>query len=185
LRRKIGIARRRAALALTGAVLAQTGLAAAEEADDLATFVAAHRCDVVRRLEMIHANGAPPDRFLIIELQGPGGAYVQCLFGDDDHQLFCEGESGFYDHPPGAPQEFHLGSEGVRALAKLGFSTDASKGNYQRMFDVAGPQDYSRVAEIILDVLFEAYGARLDSQLAWHAPLVPGTGRLRDCAPVS
>jgi hypothetical protein len=185
LKQKLGVARRRAAVALTGAVLAQTSLAAAEDADQLAEFVATYRCDVVRRLEMIHAKGAPADRFLIIELLGSGGAYVQCLFGDDDRQLFCEGDSGFYDHLPGTPQEFHLGAEGVRALAKLGFSTDASKGNYQRMIDVAGPQDYSRVGEIVLDVLFAAYGARLDSRLAWHAPPVRGTGPLRDCAPVS
>ena len=165
-------------------MLAVAGAARADPAD-LAGFLAAYRCDLVERLRMIHADRTPKDRYLILAIkEGPRG-YVQCLFVENDTRLLCEAESGFYEPKAGEPRRFRVRPEGVAALARLGFSTDDSKGNYQRLIPLDGSDDFAGVADVILTALYEAYGARMDSELEWQAPLAPGKGLFARCAPVS
>jgi hypothetical protein len=111
----------------------------------LAAFLSAHRCDVVERLRMIHADPAPKDRYLVISLLAP---------------------------------------DRLAALASLGFATDDTDGNYQRLIDAAGEAADDAVADAILSALYRGYGARIDSRLKWAAPLAPGKGIFLRCAPV-
>jgi hypothetical protein len=170
-------------------VLAAAMMFAASAADaalaDLAVFLAAYRCDVVERLSMIRADRTPKDRYLILAIkEGPRG-YVQCLFVENDSRLLCEAESGFYAQAVGQPRAFRVTPEGIAALARLGFSTDDSEGNYQRLIPLNGADAFAEVADVVLTALFEAYGARLDSKLQWEAPLAPGKGLFARCSPVS
>jgi hypothetical protein len=159
--------------------------AARADTADLAVFLAAYRCDVVERLRMIRADQTPKHRYLILAIkEGPRG-YVQCLFVENDARLLCEAESGFYAQKDGEPRRFRVRSEGIAALAQLGFSTDDSEGNYQRLIPLDGSDDFAEIADVILTALYEAYGARLDSKLEWEAPLAPGKGLFARCAPVS
>jgi hypothetical protein len=155
---------------------------------DPAVFLAAYRCDVVARLTMIHANHTShrsDNRYLILDLQAGQRGFVQCLFDEGDAQILCEAESGYYPHNPAQPREFRVDPKGVAALARLGFSTDDSEGNYQRVISLSGPYDYATVADVMLTALYEVYGARMDSKLEWQAPLAPGKGLFARCAPVS
>jgi len=174
-------------LSLLGVALATMLAASAARADsaDLANFLATYRCDVVERLGMIHPGRAPKDRYLILAIkEGPRGS-VQCLFVENDARLLCEAESGFYAQKAGEPRQFRVSPEGIAVLARLGFSTDDSEGNYQRLIPLDGGGDFSAIADVILTALYEAYGARIDSRLEWEAPLAPGKGLLVRCAPVS
>ncbi|WP_158817102.1 hypothetical protein [Methylocapsa sp. S129] len=53
------------------------------------------------------------------------------------------------------------------------------------MIDIASPDDFGAVADVILSALYETYGARTDSKIEWQAPLAPGRGIFLVCAPVS
>jgi hypothetical protein len=167
-------------------MFARASPAAAASATDLTAFIAAYRCDVVERLRMIHANTtSKDDRFLIIGLQDTSEAYVQCLFNDDDSKIFCEAASGFYLQKEDQPRRFRMTPQALAALARLGFSTDASKGNYRRMIDLTGSSDFTAIADLLLSALYQGYGAGLDSRLIWEAPLAPGKGTFARCAPLS
>jgi hypothetical protein len=175
-----------AGIAMAVAIFSPAGPAAAASAADLTAFLAAYRCDVVERLRMIHANPtSKDDRFLIIGLQNPPQAYVQCLFNDDDSKILCEAASGFYDQKAGDPRPFRVTPQALAALARLGFSTDDSKGNYRRMIDLAGSDDFTFIADLLLSALYQGYGAGLDSRLILEAPLAPGKGTFARCAPLS
>jgi len=75
---------------LAAGVLSAASPAAAD--GGLATFLSAHRCDMVER--MIRANPSPKDRFVVIGLLAPDRGYVQRLFVEGDRRLLCEAESG-------------------------------------------------------------------------------------------
>lgn len=173
-------------IAMAAFMFASASPAAAASASDLTAFLALYRCDVVERLRMIHANPtSKDDRFLIIGLQDPPEAYVQCLFNDDDSKILCEAASGFYSQEAGEPRGFRVTSQALAALARLGFSTDDSKGNYRRMIDLTGSGDYTVIADLLLSALYQVYGAGLDSRSIWEAPLAPGKGTFARCAPLS
>jgi hypothetical protein len=75
--------------------------------------------------------------------------------------------------------------QALAALARLGFATDDSEGNYRRMIDLAGSDDFTFIADLLLSALYQGYGAGLDSRLIWEAPLAPGKGTFARCAPLS
>ena len=58
-------------------------------------------------------------------------------------------------------------------IGKLGFSTDGSEGNYQRMIELGNPPDLLKVADLMLTPLFEVYSAWEGTALELTAPLVP------------
>jgi len=84
--------------------------------------------------------------------------------------MYCEAASGFYEHAPGAPPSSFVSPRAREALGTLGFSTDDSKGNFALETDVAGAGDYGRVADLMLEALYSAYGARARSVIEVHAP---------------
>ena len=98
---------------------------------------------------------------------------------------FAKRSQDFTNPRLASPGDFASGRRGVAALARLGFSTDDSEGNYQRLIPLDGSDDFAGVADVILTALYEAYGARMDSKLEWQAPLAPGKGLFARCAPVS
>jgi len=142
----------------------------------LDAFILAYECPVAVRLAAIHERGdmhREDSRFLILAVHKSGPAYVQCAFFDNDRQMMCEAASGFYDTSPGTPSQVHLPAAKVAKLGKLGFSTDASHGNFQRVMDTSNAEGLSAVARLLLSALYEAYDARIDDSIKVTAPLLP------------
>jgi hypothetical protein len=133
----------------------------------------------------MHAHGDRSvqwDRFLILGSRSAREHYVQCIFTDNDTEMHCEAASGFY-----APKalQFHLAPPQMAALKRLGFSTDASMGNFQRDIDTRKPADLPAVSDLMLSTLYEVYGVR-GSDLQWgRAPLTPELkGVPTSCVPI-
>jgi hypothetical protein len=159
--------------------------AAPETSDDLSSFVATYHCAVVELLARIHSHKLPaPDPFLILENAANHG-YVQCLYYDMDRQMLCEAESGWWDKPSERPR---FTAEQKQGLAKLGFSTDGSHGNFQKRlhFDAASP-DYGDVADLMLSALYIAYDTHLSTGVRAHGPYATRRGLLSKsrCNPTS
>ncbi len=166
------------------AVLALTEPASA--ADSLADLQAAYRCEVVRRLERIYAAGDPKtdlNRYLVISPAGRPDAYVQCIFHDSRSQVHCEASSGFFTARAGQPRTFNLSPRAVAALARLGFDTDDSAGNFRLDRAVDKSANFHPLADIMLRALHDGYGVRSDTKLQLEAPFAPGTPA--SCIPVS
>lgn len=160
---------------LVAAALIAPIAATAQDATTYAQFLARYRCPVVDRLERIYAAGDPtthPDEYLIIETPPYAEAYVQCIFRKTT-EITCEAASGFYQAAPGYSRSFHLPAPAVAALRRLGFSTDDSNGNFRIDFDLADPPNFNAVAELMLQALYDAYGARAKTILRFKAPYAP------------
>ncbi|PSH60529.1 hypothetical protein CU100_07630 [Phyllobacterium endophyticum] len=56
-------------------------------------------------------------------------------------------------------------TEGVAALAKLGFSTDGSQGNYRTTFESPGPESFRKVADFLLTALYQVHDASFESTI--------------------
>ena len=173
-------------LSLPAALLA-SAVAMAQDVNSYQQLLGRYLCPVVDRLERIHAMGDPAlhsDEYLIVAIDGRDETYVQCLFylADGLEKIMCEAASGFYLTKPGQPRTVHLPADAIAALARLGFSTDDSKGNFRIDVD-ADPPDFRAIGELILKALHDAYGARAESKLLLVAPYAPkGTPK---CVPVS
>jgi hypothetical protein len=181
---------RLAARLVVGAVaivcmVAAADAAAAERPTGLQAFINTYRCAVIERLQLIHLNRAhETDRFLVLALRRNQEMYVQCLFMDDDRQMLCEASSGFYAQLPGEPRRFRVTPQGLGALARLGFSTDDSRGNYQRLIGLSSTADFPLVADLILSALYQAYGARIGSDMEWKSPLAGVDPATSPCTPI-
>jgi hypothetical protein len=160
--------------------------AAAHDARQIAAFVDKWRCPVAAYLRGIHQ--LPPtnnDRYLILWAKGRPAFYVQCIFHDDDRQIFCEAASGFYRYPDRVGN--FVTPARLEALAGLGFSTDGSKGNWAQDGDFHGGDD---TATLMLETLARVFAANGDDVLEWSAPLLSKhrSNRVKagaECAPVS
>jgi hypothetical protein len=90
--------------------------------------LATYLCPIADYLaEITRKPMTPHERFLIVWAIDREEYYVQCLFFDDDRQIRCEGASGCYDGIKGIAT-----ATKDEVLAELGFSTDASEGNFAR-----------------------------------------------------
>ena len=170
----------RAALLCAG--LASSLSAAHAAHDPLLDFLQKNRCAVADRLQRLFDAGDPAqdrDRFIAVTLpergpqHGPQHGYVQCRFHDRETRMLCEASSGFYETKPGATRT-HLAPAKIAALARLGFSTDDSKGNFSLDVAVPKPPDFDRTADLILRALYDGYGARDGDALKFTAPFAPG-----------
>jgi hypothetical protein len=170
--------------AATVAIMAATvGPAAADSFHDL---LVNYHCEVVNRLEQIFRAGDPSkdrDRFIAITVPGRADNYVQCIFHDHETALYCEAASGYWHDKQGAPRTFHQPRRTIEGLARLGFDTDDSKGNFSIELPVARPPDFNAAADFILRALHDGYEARGDMQLRFNAPFAPKTPST--CVPVS
>ena len=148
-------------------------LAFAQNEPGLQALLDAHRCAVAERLKIIHATFAPKDRYLILSVSGDPQAYVQCLFLPDKRNVLCEASSGYYRGKVGEPQIWALHPDRQAQLARLGFGTDVSQGNFQRKLDFGADPDFERIADLMVSALYHGYGARLDAPVRVEAPLLP------------
>jgi hypothetical protein len=107
------------------------------------------------------------NRFLIVWANGREEYYVQCHFFEDDNQIRCEGASGYYD---AEIKDFATAAKG-EVLEELGFSTDASAGNFARELrvDELGTR---AIAKLIIELLARIYDLRTSDRLEYYAPLL-------------
>jgi hypothetical protein len=94
-------------------------------------------------------------------------AIYLCPIADDDRQILCEAASGYYyDEIKG----FASGAK-REALTELGFSTDASAGNFRRQLrvDELGTR---AIAKLIIELLARVYDLRTSDSLEYTAPLL-------------
>lgn len=167
------------------AALAAPSFAAELPLDSLRGLIAQHRCEIADRLARIHAVvglSSPDNGFIVVSLPAHPHGYVQCIFSDDRTRMLCEAASGFYHDLPQVPRTFHLAPAAIAALARLGFDTDDSKGNFQSEFAIGLEPDFNAVAELMLTALHDGYGARAGDRLRVDAPLAPQPGA--KCAPI-
>lgn len=160
--------------------------APASAADSFADLRAAYHCDVVRRLEQIYATGDPRinlNRYLVITLPARTHAYVQCQIFDNRTRIHCEASSGFWFAKKGQKRTFYLPPRAVAALARLGFDTDDSAGNFTLDRDVDKSANFHPLADLMLRALHDGYDARSDMKLQFNAPFAPATPE--SCIPMS
>ena len=158
---------------------------AADEAMSLNTFLLNYRCAVVERLAIIHENREQgTNRYFVLSLKHRMQSYVQCIFLDGDQRMLCEAASGYYATPAVQDRAYRLPPHRVATLARLGFDTDDSQGNFQKMIEFDGAPDLAAVADLILSTLYEVYDARVGSNLKWHSPLADFDPRESDCIPI-
>lgn len=161
-----------AALALT--MFAANATAAP---NPLLEYLEKYRCPVADRLSRLYDAGDPAqdrDRFIAVTLLEHKHGYVQCLFHDKESRLLCEASSGFWFDKPGTPRTMHLAPDKIAALARLGFSTDDSHGNFSLDMPVPQQPDFGAIADLILKALYDGYDARVDKTLQFNAPFAPG-----------
>lgn len=169
-----------------GSILAVALAGPASAADSFRDLQAAYRCEVVHRLEQIYAAGDPKidlNRYLVISPSSQPSAYVQCIFHDNRNRVECEASSGFWSAKKGQPRTFSLTPRAVAALAKLGFNTDGSAGNFSIDQAVDKPPKFGALADFMLRALHDGYGVRSDTLLQINAPFAPTTPA--SCVPIS
>jgi hypothetical protein len=170
----------------TATVMAQPLAARAETPSSVDAFLSAYRCPVVDRLEQVYAGGdqrSDFNRYIAVTVPEHPHGYVQCIFGQHRTKLLCEASSGYYYSKRGEPRTFRLQPEALAALARLGFSSDDTAGNFQREFDVAGVPDFKTIADFMLMALHNGYGARAETRLRFNAPFARTTRS--KCVPLS
>lgn len=160
---------------------------AVEADDDLSAFLSTYQCAVADMILRIHAHPHPKDyqdRFIILSQMTNRSDYVQCAFDHEDRQALCEAASGFYAARGEAP---HLEPGARQVLARLGFSTDGSHGNFQQQLHFQSGADPDAIARLMLTALYGGYGARKGDAIEVVAPYVTRHGVLpkNNCVPVS
>lgn len=93
------------------------------------------------------------DRYLILWSKRKPEYYVQCLFHDEDRQIYCEAASGFYRYADRVGGFATL--QRIDALASLGYSTDGSKGNFSLDRDFHGAEEIATLMLATLARVFE------------------------------
>ncbi len=127
----------RHACVLTALVFFAATSAEAERDEARDAFIETYRCAIVEILApAIQGRDPADDRFLILAVVDRIPSYVQCLVSPDRRQISCEADSGFYQNKADEPRTIFLPAEDKAKLARLGFSMDDSKGNFQQTFDV-------------------------------------------------
>lgn len=171
---------------VTVGLLAAVLMSQAAVADSFHDLLVVYRCEVVHRLEQIYRSGDPTvdhNRFIAVTVPDRPQAYVQCIFHDHQTGFYCEASSGFHYEKESVPRTFYQPPETIVALAKLGFDTHGSVGNFEVDLDIGSPPDFNAMADFILRALHDGYGARADTKLRFNAPFAPGMPSA--CVPVS
>jgi hypothetical protein len=83
----------------------------------------------------------------------------------------------------GQKRTFYLPPRAVAALARLGFDTDDSAGNFTLDRDVDKSANFHPLADLMLRALHDGYDARSDMKLQFNAPFAPATPAA--CVPIS
>ena len=163
------ILRRAVAAVLLLAVGALSVRAAATD-DRLAELQAKFRCQIFDYLSAIHRTARKEkeqNRFLIAEIiPGDHRYFVQCAYFDMDSQLHCEAASAYYDKR----LDGYFTSERLKALAALGYSTEASSMNYYFERPTPDAPALYAIAGIIVSTLGQVFDMQTDETLAYQAP---------------
>jgi hypothetical protein len=173
-----------------GIALAFAGASAAPAPSaDIDTFVSTYHCSVAESLMRIHAQTPTEQmhRYFVLE-NGLTHHYVQCLFYDRDRQMLCEAWSGWWDQKNSGPNfKSPLAPEKLAALAKLGFSMDVSRGNFQRRFRFRYEPDYGEVADLMLQALYSGFDTSLATGVKGEGPYAMRKSVLpkNTCVPIS
>lgn len=161
---------------------------AAAKDDGLTDFVETYQCSLAGLIAKIETLGNKRDeqnRFIVLALPGPTASYVQCAFGNLDRDGLCEASSGWWNNTWERP---HFSAAQLAGLARLGFSTNGSHGNFQQQmhFPAGGPEPYA-LAGLMLSALYEGYGARRDMPIEVVAPFALRHGFLpkQRCVPIA
>ena len=126
-------------------------------------LLATYLCPIADYLAEITRNPMTP----IVWAKDREEYYVQCLFFDDDKQIRCEGASGYYfDKIHGFVTAAKRGT-----LAELGFSTDASVGNFARELRLEG-RGTLPIAKLIIELLARVSDLGVSDKLEYYAPLL-------------
>lgn len=177
----------RRAMAVAVMIGASHAGAALAKDDGLTGFVETYQCSLAGLIAKIeaHQEKTDRDRFIVLSLRVPTASYVQCAFDHRNREGLCEASSGWWNNPKERP---HFDAAELAALARLGFSTDGSHGNFQQQmhFPPGGAEPYA-LAELMLSALYEGYGARKDMAVEVVAPFALRQGFLpqQPCVPIS
>lgn len=158
----------------------------ARASDSFRDLQIAYRCEVVRRLEQIHAAGDPKverDRYIAVSVARRPQIYVQCIFHDANAMAYCEAASGFYLSKPDEPRKVRASERTIAALAQLGFDTDDAAGIFKTNRRLSAPPDFNALADLILRALHDGYGVRAATALKFNAPFAPDMPT--SCVPMS
>lgn len=157
-------------LVLLAAVLAPLphAFAAGHTDPALETLRQRHFCEILGYLSAIRSQPMTPrDRYLVVEVaERPG--YVQCLFFDNDRKILCEAASGAYDKPG----SHYVAADKLATLARLGFSLDGAKGNYQQRRAIRSGASLPKIADLLIRTLHDVYDVAPDHHFRYQAPLV-------------
>jgi hypothetical protein len=143
-------------------------LAAGKADPALETLRQQHFCEILGYLTAIRSQPMTPhDRFLVVEVaERPG--YVQCLFFDRDRKILCEAASGAYDKAG----SHYVSADRLETLAKLGFSLDDAKRNYQQRRAVRSDASMAKIADLLIRTLHDVYDVAPEHHFSYTAPLV-------------
>ncbi|MFG1410559.1 hypothetical protein V5G24_05540 [Xanthobacter sp. VTT E-85241] len=140
-------------------------------ADGRAKFIAENHCQITHRLFMTYLQRQKLDRFVVASVKGGNQQYVQCLLLEDNKQMLCEAASGFYGVKKGEARD-EVRMSNLAILEAAGFDTDSSEGNFQKLLVISQPTgDFDRVADLMLGLLYDIYGARRGDRLTYVAPM--------------
>ena len=84
--------------------------------------------------------------------------------------MFCEASSGTYHAVDDGEPRLRLSASSVIPLHALGYRQDDPRENCSRRSHVGSLPDTRLAADLMLAALFDAYGARLDSEIEIDAP---------------
>jgi len=170
------------ALGASGSV----SIAYSQEDRGYQSFRDRHHCEILQRLARLQVHKAKRNRFIIVGKTFVEDHFAQCLFESSGKRVLCEASSGFFIRRRLGGSGYRPSGATVAAIARLGFSTDDSEGNFQRVMDAETPTQLSAVADLLLATLYEAYGAREGTALTIKAPLAPLKRSERaSCVPLS
>ena len=156
-----------AAVALLLAVQSSNSRAQSSQPIDrrVEAVLAKWQCPIAGYIEKIHRSPAEKHRFLVLVTAERPELYVQCMLYDKDARIRCEAASGYYfEKIKGFASERRLA-----ALTRLGFSTDATHGNFSLDKPFTGA-DAS--AKLFLETMARVFDLKVRDRLRYSAPML-------------
>ena len=142
---------------------------------DRQIFISSNMCPLQRLMNYVDdakSNPRVSTRFFVVETKQSAGGYVQCMFDKETPRLLCEAESGYFRATPGKVGSLVLNQDQLKTLRQAGFDTGIEDGNFEEVLK-ADRSDFPQVAEHLLGVLYDVYGARPTSSLWLKGSTVP------------